>query len=126
MKWETNRRNVALAPCRINRLLPTGVQYSGKRFKAVIVFEKKYIYLGTFGTPEKASEIYKLAVSEIDGGIFVPQKWPRRWRLLPVGVDRIGRRFRASIRVNKKYIHLGMFDSSEAASEACRLAKKGG
>lgn len=44
---------------------------------------------------------------------------------LPMGVKKYGeRRYQARLTVNKKLIHLGIFDSSEAASAAYRAARK--
>ena len=41
--------------------LPTGVCPNGKRFQAQIRSGGKRVYLGTFDTPEEASEIYQFA-----------------------------------------------------------------
>lgn len=45
----------------------------------------------------------------------------RRW---PVGVRKVGRRFQASLCVNRKRTSLGMFSTPEAAHEAYRQAVK--
>jgi hypothetical protein len=42
----------------------------------------------------------------------------------PIGVSKLGNRFRANIRVNGKQKHLGYFDTPEEAHEAWHKAKK--
>jgi hypothetical protein len=49
-------------------------------------------------------------------------KW--RGKDLPIGVSKHREKFRAYIRPNKKQIHLGLFDTPEAASAAVKQAHK--
>jgi hypothetical protein len=44
--------------------LPKGVRKSGSRFIAQIWRNGKYVYLGTFDTPDEASEVYRQAEVE--------------------------------------------------------------
>lgn len=50
-----------------NSNLPRGVIRNHKRFSAVIVIEKIRYYLGTFNTPEQASNAYQLMCLEWHG-----------------------------------------------------------
>jgi hypothetical protein len=87
-----------------------GVSKSGKNWKATIRIDKKQIYLGTFGSEEAAAR--KIDEAAKDGEEQAVKKGSSRFR----GVSKSGEKWRAGIRIDKKQIYLGTFDSEEAAA----------
>ena len=65
LQLTTNRHNISKDRVRKDDL-PTGVYISpSKRFRSKITIDRKQISLGTFDTPEEASEAYQTAVDKI-------------------------------------------------------------
>ena len=59
----TNRHNLSKDKIRKNGL-PTGVYKSLNKFRSKMVMNGKQIHIGTYDTPEEASEAYQLRISE--------------------------------------------------------------
>lgn len=53
---------------RINKSGYTGVSKSGKKWNAIIRIKGIKTYIGTFNTPEEASEAYQTKVKELENG----------------------------------------------------------
>ncbi len=54
--------------------LPRGVRASGKRFVPQIAYEGKLHYLGTYDSPEEASEVYEATAQELFGEFYRSSK----------------------------------------------------
>lgn len=61
----TSRENVSKGWNSKGRKYPLGVYKNNKRFESTIMVDKKSIYLGTFDTPELASNAYQVALRNI-------------------------------------------------------------
>ena len=67
LRLATNSQNQANAKRMAGKKIPKGVRIMGSRYQARITFEGKMKYLGTFGTPEAASEAYGIAADRLYG-----------------------------------------------------------
>lgn len=71
LRWATvaeNNRNSGAHPKKSS--LPRGVYQRGKRFEAQIRCERKQHYLGSYETPEEASEMYEAKAQELFGEFY--------------------------------------------------------
>ncbi len=96
---------------------------SNKKWVAQIGIGKNRTYLGVFEIEEQASEAYQKAKQELDiMGVVIPNlklqtsKYP--------GVNKVGKRWRAKIRINNHQTHIGYFNTEEEASEAYQTVKR--
>jgi hypothetical protein len=73
LRWATrqeNQRNRGLS--KKTSGLPRGVRPNNQRYIAKIKIESKYIYLGTYDTPEEASVVYEARAREAFGEFYRP------------------------------------------------------
>jgi group I intron endonuclease len=106
------------------RDLPRGVLLRDSKYVAKITWNKRQYQLGTFETPEEASQIYQNAEKYVNEGCeefahLLTIKQPHPY---PTGIcKKPNGRFSATIVVNKKQKYLGVFIKLEDAI-AARLA----
>lgn len=67
LRLATQAQNIANARRKAGKKLPKGVRANGPRFTARISFEKTLYTLGTFDTPEQASDAYFKAAQHFYG-----------------------------------------------------------
>ena len=118
----------------------TGVYKRGKRFEAQITIYPKQKHLGTYDTPKEAALAYDRAVVQhklpssklnypdglpIDDEDYEELMNPKKKRRLAsrntsgyTGVCKIGKRFSARIRIDRKQKHLGTYDTPKEAALA--------
>ena len=69
VRWATRQQQLdnrrLNKPRRKNSNLPTGVRPRGKRFLAQITVGAERVYLGTYDTPEEASDIFQFAKRQL-------------------------------------------------------------
>lgn len=71
LRWATNSENKRnTGSYRKVSSLPRGVYQSGKRFQAHIKCEGKQYYLGSYETPEEASEVYEATAQDLYGEFY--------------------------------------------------------
>jgi group I intron endonuclease len=109
------------------RDLPRGVLLRDSKYVAKITWNKRQYQLGTFGTPEEASQIYQNAEKYVNEGCeefahLLTIKQPHPY---PTGIcKKPNGRFSATIVVNKKQKYLGVFIELEDAIAARRAAEQ--
>jgi group I intron endonuclease len=117
---------VLLDAIKRTRDLPRGVLPREGRYVAKITWNKRQYQLGTFNTPEEASQTYQNAEKYIKEGCekFAHLLIIKEPHCYPTGVcKRTNGKFTATIVINKKQKYLGIFDDLESAISA-RLAAK--
>jgi len=65
LRWINHSGNMRNSHLKKKSNLPRGVSINHKRYEAQIVNNKKTICLGTYDTPEKASEVYEEKYNEL-------------------------------------------------------------
>lgn len=110
-----------------NRELPRGVLLRNGKYVAKITWNKRQYQLGTFSTPEEASQTYQNAEKYINKGCeefahLLTIKQPHPY---PTGIcQKPNGRFSATIVVNKKQKYLGVFVKLEDAIAARQAAEQ--
>jgi hypothetical protein len=116
---------------KINSVGFTGVCKTTYGYVALIKYKEKVLNLGTYETAEKASEKYNEAVSLIDANkdIFNLVKTRSNTNSF-TGVCKSKNKFQARIRINNKFVNLGIFDTAELAGleyqKALKIKNNGG
>lgn len=116
---------------RINKSGFTGVKKTTNRFVSIIENKGKTFNLGSFDTPEEASEKYNQAVRLIDANKDIFHLVKTRINLnYFTGVCKSKNKFQARIIIDNKFVNLGIFDTAELAGleyqKALKIKNKGG
>ncbi|MDA9149476.1 AP2 domain-containing protein [Synechococcus sp. AH-229-G18] len=101
--------------------LPVGVYLKGERYYSIIGQDGKYIYLGTYDTPQEAHQAYLQALQIIEsGGVVVSAARPTSSRFKGVSWHKGAQKWTAQWihPVSKKKIHLGCFSTEIEAHYA--------
>ena len=99
----------------------TGVSFvkNLKKWKGQIVTGTNLKYLGLFETEIEAHEFYKKALISIQNGDEIIVKKPKLTsKFRGVSWNKNTKKWRATININGKQIHLGLFENELKASEA--------
>ena len=104
-------------PLGVKQLKEKGKAYD--RYMARATVDGKRVYLGTFSTPEQASQAYQEALKVIkDGGQVVSSAKPTSSGYKGVSWEKAKRKWRACVRIDGNRKHLGYHDTPEQAHQA--------
>ena len=125
LEFVTCRENVTRGRLMLDSKTTVGVAKRGNRFVASCSTGGRSKKIGTFDTIDEARDAYNLAVER--GNDYVRKIFIKpKGKSYPSGVHVNGDKFSSKININRKTIHLGVFDNPEDAHEAHLYAKKFG
>jgi hypothetical protein len=121
LEYVTDRENLHRYRKSLTRILPMGVYQYGNKFQATIKKKGKTYNLGTYDNAVDASNIYQIALNDLDN----VEKYTkvRSKSQYGSGVYKTKYGFCAKISVNGKNKYIGRFETPEAANTAIESFK---